>query len=290
MANILEKHRDAASPRSNRTAFFRKVRDEAAVRKLIKDELDLGIEYAALAIPVSIPDQLDEQKTEEQRAEEVESPVLIGHDAEVSALLLARKLKVDLRIGSDVPNLFRLHDLQLAAKADDHARPHSLGRLLEDCERCGGWRRRQDFTGEFVRVLMSDALHNHGQAALAFVAEQVVYRAEIALFGREFQSDVQDQGFEQVQLSIVPERVPLIAAGILKDNIRKGLCQQLTVAYFTKAVPAVTVIHLDQIEHPHFIALIPEISAHGFVEFTFGISDDDGFSALGCLKNEVPGD
>ena len=290
MADILEEYCNAAAPGTDRAALLCEVRDQTAVGEFIQDELDLGIEYTALAVSVSVPDQLDEQKTEEQRAEEVESPVLIGHDAEVGTLLFARKFQVDLRVGSDVPNFFRLHDLQLAAEADDHARPHSLGRLFEDCERCGGWRRRQDFTGEFVRVLMPDALHNHGQAALALVAEQIVYRAEIALCGREFQSDVQDQGFEQIQLSIVPERVPLIAAGILKDYVRKGLSQQFTVAYFAKTVPAVTVIHLDQIEHPHFIALITEIPAHGFVEFTFGVCDDDGFSALGCLKNKVPGD
>ena len=48
-------------------------------------------------------------------------------------------------------------------------------------------------------------------------------------------------------------------------------------------------LHLDEIEYPDGIALLPQELARGLIELRLGICDDHRFSTLGRLQNQIAG-
>ena len=139
MTDILEKHGDRTPTRANGTAFLCEIGDQAAIGKLIEDELDFRIQNTALTVAIGITDQADEQEGEEQGTQEIKGTILIGYDAEVSTLFFPWQFQVDLIIRGNIPDLLCLHDCQLTAKANDDAGSDGVTGLFEDCIRCSSW-------------------------------------------------------------------------------------------------------------------------------------------------------
>ena len=53
-------------------------------------------------------------------------------------------------------------------------------------------------------------------------------------------------------------------------------------------VPAVRVLHIQQVKHPHFVTLIGQVAGHAFIKFIFGIGQDDALAPLHALEYERP--
>ena len=203
--------------------------------------------------------------------------------------MLTRQFQIDLIVRGDIADLLGLHDLELTAQADDYAGADGLVGLHEDRKRRECRRGRHYLSSEFIDVLTADAAHDLIQTALILFGQQFIYRAEVALFRRHLQRDIEDQRLEQVQLCVEPEGVFGIAGGVGKDDVTEGLRHQFATAHLPEAVPGVAVVHFDQIEDTNRVALIPQVLAHGLVEFRFWISDDNGLPSPGRLKDQVPG-
>ena len=102
--------------------------------------------------------------------------------------------------------------------------------------------------------------------------QQPVHLADITVFFRVALIHIEDKGFQQVHFAAVPEVVALAGAvGVLDDDIHKELRHQLLAFHFGKAVPAVRIFRKNQVENLDTIALLPEIFAGFFIEFTFRI-------------------
>ena len=71
--------------------------------------------------------------------------------------------------------------------------------------------------------------------------------------------------------------------GVLDDDIHN----QFLPFHFGKAVPAVRVFREYQIEHLDTVALIAQIFTGFFIEFAFGVGNDQRFPANHRLKDAV---
>ena len=69
------------------------------------------------------------------------------------------------------------------------------------------------------------------------------------------------------------------ARGVFDDDIHKKLCHQFLAFHFTKAVPGIRVLRIDQIEHTDRVALVTQVLAGLFVQLRFRVADDQGFPA-----------
>ena len=123
-------------------------------------------------------------------------------------------------------------------------------------------------------------------------SQQLVHLSDIFDFRRETLVYIQNQGFQQVHLRIIPEMIPFSRAGILDDDIRQDLSHCLRPVNLHKTVPAVGVFRVDQVETFDGIAFILQIHGHTFIEFGFRIGNDETFSrsvnpACHALENGV---
>lgn len=125
---------DAGHHETDRVVLHGRIAHNAAVRKLIQDELYLRAQAAGQSVVVRIPHQFDEKEAEEQRTDKLKSTILVRDNAEVGTLLLAWEFQIDIRIIGDIAHLLALKHLQFAAKADDNAGANRLTGLHEDRE------------------------------------------------------------------------------------------------------------------------------------------------------------
>ena len=138
-------------------------------------------------------------------------------------------------------------------------------------------------------MLLADAIHEFGQIPFTLVAEQVIYLTEVSLVGRHFQRDIENQRLEQVQLRVEPEGILHFSAGAFQNNVCEGLGHQFTGADLTKAVPGITMLHRDQVEDLHCIALVNEVLTHGLIQFRFTVGDDHAFFPFRSLEDQIAG-
>ena len=95
------------------------------------------------------------------------------------------------------------------------------------------------------------------------------------------------QRHEQVQLRLFPEVLPLVGVGgVFDDDLRDGLHQVLVLLNLAEAVPGVAVGHVQQIEHPHLIALFFQKSGHTLVNFSLWIDQDHALLPAGGLEDK----
>ena len=73
---------------------------------------------------VRITYQLDKNKGQEQRGQEIESRILVAGNAVIGAGLLTRQFQVDLIVSGDVADILVLKHLQPTPQPDDDAAPH----------------------------------------------------------------------------------------------------------------------------------------------------------------------
>ena len=126
------------------------------------------------------------------------------------------------------------------------------------------------------------------QLALAALGNEVVHLTDVSLFRRVGEINVQDQRFQQVHLSRIPETVTFAGAvGVLNDDIHKKLRHQLLPLDFFQAVPRVGIFGADKVEHTHCVAQIPHILAGFFVEFGFWVTDNQRLAAGGALQDTI---
>ena len=138
-------------------------------------------------------------------------------------------------------------------------------------------------------MLLADAIHEFGQIPFTLVAEQVIYLTEVSLVGRHFQRDIENQRLEQVQLRVEPEGILHFSAGAFQNNVCEGLGHQFTGADLTKAVPGITMLHRDQVEDLHCIALVNEVLTHRLIQFRFTVGDDHAFFPFRSLEDQIAG-
>ena len=76
------------------------------------------------------------------------------------------------------------------------------------------------------------------QLAFAALSNEVVHLTNVSLLRRVGEVNVQDQRFQQVHLSRIPETVTFAGAvGVLNDDIHEKLRHQLLPLNFFQAVP-----------------------------------------------------
>ena len=86
----------------------------------------------------------------------------------------------------------------------------------------------------------------------------------------------------------IPEMITFRGAGVFDDDIGKKLCHDLLPLDFRKAVPAVGIFRVDQVEYPHGVAVFFKIEAQVCVELGFGVGDDEALPPLHALEHHVP--
>lgn len=83
------------------------------------------------------------------------------------------------------------------------------------------------------------------------------------------------QRHEQVQLRLFPEVLALVGVGgIFDDDLRDGLHQVFVLLNLAEAVPGVAVRHVQQVEHPHLVALLFQESGHTLINFALWIDQE----------------
>ena len=126
------------------------------------------------------------------------------------------------------------------------------------------------------------------QLTFAALRDKVVHLTDGPLLRRVGEVNVQDQRFQQVHLSRIPEAVTFAGAvGVLDDDIHEKLRHQFLPLNFFQAVPRVGVLGADKVEHPHSVPQIPHIFAGFFVEFGFGVTDNQRLAASGALQDTI---
>ena len=92
------------------------------------------------------------------------------------------------------------------------------------------------------------------QLTFAALRDKVVHLTNIPLFRRVGEVNVQDQRFQQVHLSRIPEAVTFAGAvGVLDDDIHEKLRHQFLTLNFFQTVPRVGVFGADEVEYAHGI-------------------------------------
>ena len=108
----------------------------------------------------------------------------------------------------NIANVPVLEHLKPGPQTDDDAAAHIFRRLLENGVRRFGGMGHRKYVEERVQLFF----RTHSQ--------QLVHLSDIFDFRRE------NQGFEQVELRVVPEVVAPLAACIFDDDITEQLCHQ----------------------------------------------------------------
>ena len=98
---------------------------------------------------------------------------------------------------------------------------------------------------------------------------------------------IQNQSLEEIHFCAVPEVIAPLAAGIFNNDVTKELCHQFVAFDFRKAGPGVRIFRRHQIENADSIFLVPQILAGRFIQFGFGIADNQRFTLRCCLEDTV---
>ena len=213
---------------SNHTETAGEVRNGPAGSELFPQDMDGNRQLAALTVLVCIPHQLNKAEGQEQACQKIKGAVLVAGNEEVGAPLLAGQFQVDLIPGGDLLDELRLEHLQPGAKADDDAAAHRVAGLLEQA------------VGRFGRMGGRQNIKQAIQVGFPVQRQQPVHLADIPVFFGIALVHIEDEGFQQVHLTGVPEVVALAGAvGVLDNDIHKKLRHQFLPFHFGKAVPAV---------------------------------------------------
>ena len=78
-------------------------------------------------------------------------------------------------------------------------------------------------------------------------------------------------------------------AGVFDDDIGSQLSHDLLSFDFLQTVPAVGVFGIYQVEHTDNVSVILQIPGHVLIEFTFGVIDNETFSAQDALEDDISG-
>ena len=76
-------------------------------------------------------------------------------------------------------------------------------------------------------------------------------------------------------------------AGVFDDDIGKELRHDLLPFDFCKAVPTVGIFRVDEVEHPHGIAIFLKVEAHIRVKLRLRIGDDEALPPLDALEHHI---
>ncbi len=229
----------------------------------------------AVPVFVRVSHQLDEHEGHEQGGEEVKDRILIRGNAEIGTFLVARLRQADLVAAGDLPDQLILEYLQPCAKPDDDAAAHRVGRLLEDVIGC------------LCRVGDRKQVEKAVQLLFRVHGQQLINLPDVLSLRWESLVHIQHKGFQQVHLRVVPEVVAFRGAGVFDDDIGKELRHDLLSFNLRKAVPTVGIFGVDEVEHPHGIAIFLKVEAHIRVKLRFRIGDDEAFPALDALEHHI---
>ena len=75
---------------------------------------------------IGVPHQLNENKRQKQRGQEIKGTVLVAGNAVVGARLFARQLQVNFVVTGDIADVLVLKYLKPGTKADNDAAPDAL--------------------------------------------------------------------------------------------------------------------------------------------------------------------
>jgi len=125
------------------------------------------------------------------------------------------------------------------------------------------------------------------QLLLAFQCQQLVHLPDVFALGRVALFHIQHQSLEQIRFRVVPEMVFTLDSGILDNHIAKQLRHQFLPLDLRQAVPRIAVFGRYEVEHLDRVALVTEVRAGFFVDFTFGIGTDQGHAARRALEHHV---
>ena len=200
---------------------------------------------------------------------------MVGIDHIIGARLLPRQFQVYFIKPCHIADFLVLEHLQPAAKPDNNAAAHRIGCLPENCER------------RFGRMGGREQVEQVFQFLLRRMGEQLVDLFHGFPPLRVAPFHIQNQSLEEIRFRAVPEVVAPFIPGILDNNVAEKLGHQFVTFNFRKAGPGVRVLRGYQVEHPDGIALFPQILACCFVQFGFGITDNQGFPLCRRLKDAV---
>ena len=194
-----------------------------------------------------------------------------GDTTEVGAGLPPWEGEVDLVVGGDLVHQRILQDREAVAKADGDVAPNLPVGQLEDAVGCQGW---MPF-GQGVKAPLQIREGLVGEQAVDGPKRSLLDGEQLIGAGDGLGSDIVHEGHEQVQLRFLPEILPLIGVGgVLDDDLRDGLYQILVCLDPAQAVPSVTVLHVQKVEHLDLVAPLPEISGHTLVNLSLRVHAD----------------
>ena len=249
---------------------------------LIQAEIHHHGEASALPVQPCVVRKLRDRQREEQRTQEAVGAVLRRDDNKVGTASLSRQQQVHIVAAGDLVHKGILVKRQPIAQAGNDVAPQGI--------LC--------FQEEAVVALGRVVRRQRGQLAVdlvdAVVGDHPVDRADAALLdGQQVPAgvlqiaDVVEQRHEQVQLRSRPEVVRLLRRGcVLNDGVRHGLNQLSLGVQAVEAVPAVGVLHIQEVDRFHIVSLLFKMGGHLLEQFPFGICDEYGFSPLRAAEKK----
>ena len=206
-------HQDLEGPGADGAQTPGEVRDDTDVVHLVQN--DIHRHWAPLfRRTVSVADQLDEQEGEKKGRQKFQRGVLVIQDDVIYAFGLPGKSEVDVGLAGDTSDSLALEHLQSGTQAQDHTGPHGIAGLAEQAVGCPG------------RVVQGQPVKEGGELLFRVLGQHLVDCGQVALLRAAggVQIHIEDQAFQQVGLSVIPEMVPLaVPLRIGNDNI----CQDL---------------------------------------------------------------
>ena len=165
-----------------------------------------------------------------------------------------------------------LEHRKAVAKSDDDIAPEVFSRLQEEA------------VGTLGRMLRRKLRQRAIDLVDALIGEDLINIAKAALLqGKQvsalilFITDVVDQRHEKVQLRTAPEVVGFLGTGgILNDGVCHGGHKVGVSIQPRKAVPAVRMCHIEEIDCFDIKALFPKVRRHHFKKLGLGVSHDHG--------------
>lgn len=120
--------------------------------------------------------------------------------------------------------------------------------LGKQIERCPG------------RMIRRQLLEHDGQRFLGIVGQQLVDVGQILPLRREgfVQVGIEDQRFQQVCLTAIPEMIAFAVAGIANNDVGEDLSHHGISVQIGHAVPRVTVQGVNQVQHLDLVSAFPE--------------------------------
>ena len=188
-------------------------------------------------------------------------------------------------VARDLIHQTALEDRQPVAETNNDVAPEVFFGLEEQAVRILGrvlWWESFELAVDLLNALRRDHV--------VHIAEPTLFNGEQIPVGVAQIDDVVNERHEQIQFCPAPEIVGLLRPRrVLHDRVGYRLHKLRLGVQTVQTVPAVRMLHIQKVYRFHIEAVLPEIRGKTFKQFSLGVRNERGLTAL-CAAHEERND